>query len=92
MSVTGSSAVIVPDPGNELVSMSGLPLPDRQHRAAEIRQQAEILMQPGGVKQRSVLHCFYILPYRVRDFLDSHEGICQIVGTDLPVENAPPLL
>ena len=46
-----SSSVIVPDPGYKLIPLAIFSLLACQHRAAEVCQQAEVLMQARGMEQ-----------------------------------------
>ena len=60
------STIIVPDPSYKLISLAIFSLLACQHRAAEVCQQAEVLMQARGMEQGGVLHRFHITVYLVR--------------------------
>ena len=62
------STIIVPDPSYKLISLAIFSLLACQHRSAEVRKQVELLVQPGGVKQGSILHRFHITVNLVRDY------------------------
>ena len=63
MAVADTPPLVVPDPGDELVSLSVFPFLPRQHRAAEVRQQIEFLLQPEGAEQGDVFHRLHIFIY-----------------------------
>ena len=77
MDMADSGAPVVQDLGDKLIALIVAAFPTGQHRTAEVRQQMEFLLQPGGAEQECMFHCLHVsidfickLPYAIIKFTD----------------------